>query len=67
MDTNASYDRHCPRCKEKTAHVPKHQGFSAVAIRTLKIAVFFISFGMVYPHVFTEDDDIALKCTKCGA
>lgn len=66
MKTTKTYDRHCPHCNENTRHVPKYQGATGIAVKTFKFAVFFLSFGMVYPHVFTEDE-IAVTCTKCGA
>ncbi len=34
-----------------------HNGRAAhAAMKTVKIIVFFISFGMVYPHIFTDED-----------
>ncbi len=34
---------------------PQHT-FVRTAMKTVKIIVFFISFGMVYPHIFTDED-----------
>ena len=41
---------------EDTPHVPSQPKFARIAMKTVKIIVFFISFGMVYPHVFTDED-----------
>jgi hypothetical protein len=40
----------------ETTHVPSQRTFAKVAMKTVKIIVFFISFGMVYPHIFTEEE-----------
>jgi hypothetical protein len=39
-----------------TTHVPSQRTFAKIAMKTVKIIIFFISFGMVYPHIFTEED-----------
>ena len=41
---------------EDTSQVPSQRTFAKTAMKTLKIIVFFISFGMVYPHIFTDED-----------
>ena len=40
----------------KTDQRPSQPKFVQAAMKTVKIIVFFISFGMVYPHVFTDED-----------
>jgi hypothetical protein len=37
-------------------HVPSQRTFAKIAMKTVKIIIFFLSFGMVYPHIFTEED-----------
>jgi len=37
-----------------------------VAIRTWRIIVFCVSFAMLYPHTFSPDDELMVKCTKCA-
>jgi hypothetical protein len=39
-----------------TAQVPAQRTFGKIAAKTAKIIIFFLSFGMVYPHIFTEED-----------
>ena len=46
----------CIKCDEDTPHVPSQRKFAQVAMKTVKIIVFFISFGMVYPHIFAGED-----------
>ena len=41
---------------QDTPHVPSQRTFAKTAMKTVKIIVFFISFGMVYPHIFTDED-----------
>jgi hypothetical protein len=67
MSANKMYNLHCDKCDKKTQHVSKHQGFKSVAVKTLKYVTFFISFGMVYPHIFADGAAVAVICTKCGA
>ena len=40
---------------EDTPHVPSQPKFARAAMKTVKIIVFLITFGMVYPHVFTDE------------
>jgi hypothetical protein len=42
--------------KEGTPHVASGSKIGQAAKKTMKIIVFFISFGMMYPHVFTDED-----------
>jgi hypothetical protein len=66
MSSATTYSRHCGKCNEDTPHVPVNKGIVHVAFKTVKIIIFFVSFGMVYPHTFAEDDDIMVTCEKCG-
>jgi hypothetical protein len=66
MSSAKTYHRHCTKCEADTLHVPEHQGMAQVALKTAKIIVFFVSFGMVYPHIFSEEDEITVTCEKCG-
>jgi hypothetical protein len=67
MNANKSYRRHCTPCNEETVHVSVHPRPLQVAIRTWRIIVFFVSFAMLYPHTFSPDDELMVKCMKCGA
>ncbi len=54
---SAKTDQHpCAPCGEDTPHAPSRPKFAQAAMKTVKLIVFFISFGMVYPHVFTDED-----------
>ena len=66
MNAGGTYSRHCTKCSEETAHVSVYPRPLQVAIRTWQIVVFFISFAMLYPHTFSPDDELKVKCTKCG-
>lgn len=66
MISDKTYLHHCIHCNGETPHVSAHSRPLRIALRTWQIAVFFISFAMVYPHTFTPDDEFAAKCTKCG-
>jgi len=66
MSPIKSYRRPCTQCSEETVHVSVHPRPLQVAIRTWRIIVFFISFAMVYPHTFSPDDELMVKCTQCG-
>jgi hypothetical protein len=65
MSTNRAYHRQCTKCGKETIHVSIHPRPLQVAIRTWKIIVFFVSFAMLYPHTFSSDDELMVKCTKC--
>jgi hypothetical protein len=66
MSSNKTYRHHCSKCKEETTHVPARSLSMRVAIRTSKIFIFFISGGMVYPHILSSDGDaMDATCTKC--
>jgi hypothetical protein len=66
MSSATTYRRQCGKCKEDTLHVPVNKGFVQVAMKIVKVIIFFVSFGMLYPHTFAEDDDIMVTCEKCG-
>jgi hypothetical protein len=66
MSPATTYRHHCCKCNEDTLHVPIKKKVLHVVIKTVKIIIFFVSFGMVYPHTFAEDDDIMVTCEKCG-
>ena len=66
MSAHKTYSRHCAKCSEETIHVSVHPRPLQIAIRTWKIIVFFASFAMLYPHTFSPDDELMVKCTKCG-
>ena len=66
MSSATTYRRQCCKCNEDTLHVPVHKSLVQVAMKTVKIIIFFVSFGMVYPHTFSEEDDIMVTCEKCG-
>ena len=65
MSSAKTYQRHCATCDEDTPHVPA-RGIMNAAVKTSKIIVFFVSFGMLCPHVFAGEDEIMVKCEKCG-
>jgi protein-arginine kinase activator protein McsA len=66
MSANKTYIHHCAKCNKETTHVPVRSAIARVALRTLKIFVFFISGGFVYPHTLSSDDDTTeVTCTKC--
>ena len=46
----------CVSCADETPHVTSQPKSGHVAKKIMKIIVFFISFGMVYPHIFTDED-----------
>jgi hypothetical protein len=66
MTAAKNYSRLCPKCKEEMSHVSPYSRPMQVALRTWQIIVFICSFGMLYPHTFSTDDEFAVKCTKCG-
>jgi hypothetical protein len=66
MNSATTYNHYCSTCKEDTLHVPKYEKLANTVIKTAKIIVFFVSFGMVYPHIFAGDEEITVKCEKCG-
>ena len=66
MSQAKTYSHYCNTCKEDTLHVPKYEKVAHIVIKTVKIIVFFVSFGMVYPHIFAGDDEITVTCEKCG-
>ena len=66
MSSATTHRRQCGKCNEDTLHVPVTKSFAQVAVKTVKIIVFFVSFGMVYPHTFAEEDEIMVTCEKCG-
>ena len=61
-----TYRRHCPKCNENMPHVSAYSRPVQIVLRTWQIIVFICSFGMLYPHTFSTDDEFAIKCTKCG-
>lgn len=65
MGVSEKYNFHCPKCNKETNHVPAQKGIAGLAFTIWKFTVFFISFGMLYPHAFA-DDEIMVSCTKCG-
>jgi hypothetical protein len=67
MSSDKSYRHLCARCKKETPHVSAYPRPLQIALRTWQIAVFFITFAMVYPHTFSPDDEFAAKCAECGA
>jgi hypothetical protein len=66
MTAAKNYSCHCPKCKEEMSHVSPYSRPMQIALRTWQIIVFICSFGMLYPHTFSTDDEFAVKCTKCG-
>jgi hypothetical protein len=66
MTTVKTYSRLCPKCKEEMPHVLAYSRPVQISLRTWQIIVFICSFGMVYPHTFSADDEFAVKCTKCN-
>jgi hypothetical protein len=66
MNAATTYNHYCSTCKEDTLHVPKYEKMANTVIKTAKIIVFFVSFGMAYPHIFAGEDEITVKCEKCG-
>jgi hypothetical protein len=66
MSSDKTYHHLCARCKKETPHVSAYPRPLQIALRTWQIAVFFITFAMVYPHTFSPDDEFAAKCTECG-
>ncbi len=66
MSSAKTYKRHCSTCNEDTPHVSAHRGIMHVVVKTSKIIVFFVSFGMLFPHIFAEEDEIMVRCEKCG-
>jgi hypothetical protein len=66
MSSAKPYQHHCSKCDADTPHVPERQGAMNIAVKVGRIIVFFVSFGMLCPHIFTEEDEIVVKCEKCG-
>ena len=66
MTAVKTYSRHCPKCKGEMPHVSVYTRPAQIALRTWQIIVFICTFGMLYPHTFSSDDEFAVKCTKCG-
>jgi|WetSurMetagenome_2_1015567.scaffolds.fasta_scaffold1188134_1 hypothetical protein len=66
MNLEQTYNCHCVKCDEDTLHNPVQEKLMRVTLRTMRIIIFFISFGMACPHVFTEGDEVMVKCEKCG-
>ena len=66
MSASKIYSRHCTKCSKETDHVSVYPRPLQVAIRIGQILVFCVSFGMLYPHTFSPDDELMVKCTKCG-
>jgi|GEM_PF-2029958 len=66
MSAHKTYRRHCTQCSEETVHESVHPRPLQIAIRTWRIIVFCVSFAMLYPHTFSPDDELMVKCTKCG-
>jgi hypothetical protein len=65
MSDVKTYSRHCPKCNEETPHVSVYSRPMQIAFRVWQIVIFICSFGMLYPHTFSTDDEFAVKCTKC--
>lgn len=55
MNSEKTDQNHCSTCNDDAPHVPSQSKFAKAAMKTGKIIVFLISFGMVYPHVFTDE------------
>jgi hypothetical protein len=66
MSPEKTYRHRCPECKDETLYVPNYSRPMQIALRIWQIVIFFVSFGMLYPHTFSTDDTFAAKCTKCG-
>lgn len=66
MNSDKTYHRYCAQCDGETPHVSPYSRSIRIALRTWQIAVFFLSFAMLYPHTFTTDDEFTAQCTKCG-
>jgi endogenous inhibitor of DNA gyrase (YacG/DUF329 family) len=66
MTAAKTYSRRCPKCNKEMSHVSAYSRPVQIALRIWQITIFFCSFGMVYPHTFSTDDEFAVKCTKCG-
>ncbi len=56
MNSAKTVQDNCVTCDADTTNAPSQRAFAKTAMKTLKIIVFFISFGMVYPHIFTDED-----------
>jgi hypothetical protein len=56
MNSEKSSQSQCGTCVDDKPHGSSQRTIAHVAMRTMKIIVFFISFGMVYPHIFTEEE-----------
>ena len=66
MNASKTYRNYCSKCKEETPHIHALTLPLRVALRTWKMLIFFISFGLVYPHPLpSSDDTIKIKCSKC--
>jgi len=66
MTAVKTYSCHCSKCKGEMPHVSGYPRPVQIALRIWQIIVFICSFGMLYPHTFSTDDEFAVKCTKCG-
>jgi len=66
MTAVKNYSHHCKKCNEEVPHVSRYSRPVQIALRVWQILVFLCSFGMLYPHTFSTDDEFAVKCTKCG-
>ena len=66
MSSAKTYSHYCRKCEKDTLHVPKYEKIAQIVMKTVKIIVFFVSFGMVYPHIFAGEEEITVKCEKCG-
>jgi protein-arginine kinase activator protein McsA len=66
MTAAKNYSRLCSKCKEEMPHVSAYSRPVQIGLRIWQILIFICSFGMLYPHTFSTDDEFAVKCTKCG-
>jgi len=66
MSSARTYQRHCSTCDGETLHLPVHRRVGQAVINTSKIIIFFISFGMLCPHVLSGDEGTMVTCEKCG-
>lgn len=66
MTTDRTYSHHCPTCSAQTQHVAAYSRPVQIALRIWQITIFICSFGMLYPHTFSSDDEFAVRCAQCG-
>ncbi|MBM4315534.1 MAG: hypothetical protein FJ122_16680 [Deltaproteobacteria bacterium] len=66
MTADRTYSCHCSTCSTQTPHVAAFSRPVRMALRIWQITIFICSFGMLYPHTFSPDDEFAVRCAQCG-